>query len=108
MKGDLASNRKEQSSLPSSPSSGIAPKLSSNKPIVLVGKGVCFDTGGINLKSANSMKTMKHDMAGSSTALGVFWALTSEVAETSNPVECWLPIVENNINRDAFRPDDVS
>ena len=45
------------------------------RPIVLVGKGVCFDTGGINLKPANPMKTMKHDMAGSSAALGAFAAL---------------------------------
>lgn len=88
--------------------------LLANKPLVLVGKGVCYDTGGINLKSANSMKTMKHDMAGSSVALGVFFAL----AETNFPhdVECWLPIVENNVHVSTsssgsetagFRPDDV-
>ena len=45
------------------------------RPVVLVGKGVCYDTGGVNVKTANSMKTMKHDMAGSSAALGVFWTL---------------------------------
>ena len=39
-------------------------QVDSTKPIILVGKGVTYDTGGINLKSANSMKTMKHDMAG--------------------------------------------
>ena len=50
----------------------------SKRAIVLVGKGVCYDTGGINLKSANSMKTMKHDMAGSAAALATFIALTQQ------------------------------
>eukprot|EP01035_Chromulina_nebulosa_P021389 gene21389-27712_t len=89
-----------------------------SKPVVLVGKGVCYDTGGINLKSANSMKTMKHDMAGSSVALGTLVSLT--LSNYSSTVECWLPIVENNIqigrciNDDtsdiisgSYRPDDV-
>lgn len=39
---------------------------------------MCYDTGGINLKSANSMKTMKHDMAGSATALAAFMALVED------------------------------
>ena len=89
-------------------------KMNINKPIVLVGKGVCFDTGGINIKGANSMKTMKHDMAGSSAALGVFYVLTNPAymdnlppSAPSYPIECWLPLVENNVNSDAFRPDDV-
>eukprot|EP00596_Hydrurales_sp_CCMP1899_P008392 CAMPEP_0119041010 /NCGR_PEP_ID=MMETSP1177-20130426/11093_1 /TAXON_ID=2985 /ORGANISM="Ochromonas sp, Strain CCMP1899" /LENGTH=633 /DNA_ID=CAMNT_0007006619 /DNA_START=8 /DNA_END=1907 /DNA_ORIENTATION=+ len=75
------------------------------RPIVLVGKGVCYDTGGINLKSAGSMKTMKHDMGGSAAALGTFLALTQ--TEFPYPVECWLAIVENNIDSLAYRPDDV-
>ncbi len=82
----------------------------SNRPIVLVGKGVCYDTGGINIKSANSMKTMKHDMAGSAAALGTFLALIANENESITAgyqVECWLAIVENNISPTAFRPDDV-
>ena len=75
------------------------------RAVVLVGKGVTYDTGGINLKSANSMKTMKHDMAGSSVALGVFNALTQ--MDFPFPVECWLAIVENNNGPSAYRPDDV-
>jgi leucyl aminopeptidase len=75
------------------------------RPIVLVGKGVCYDTGGINVKSASSMKTMKHDMGGSAAALGTFLALTQ--TEFPYPVECWLAIVENNIDSSAYRPDDV-
>lgn len=75
------------------------------RPLVLVGKGVTYDTGGINLKSANSMKTMKHDMAGSSVALGVFMALAK--MKVSYPIECWLAIAENNNSPGAYRPDDV-
>ena len=66
---------------------------------------VTADTGGINLKSANSMKTMKHDMSGSSVALGVFGALAQ--MKFPYPLECWLAIVENNNGPLAYRPDDV-
>lgn len=75
------------------------------KPLILVGKGVCYDTGGINLKTANSMKTMKHDMGGSAAALGTFFSLIR--SNYSRPTECWLAVVENNIDRRAYRPDDV-
>jgi len=75
------------------------------RPVVLVGKGVTYDTGGINVKSANSMKTMKHDMSGSAAALATLMALAS--TKFPQPVECWLAIAENNLGREAFRPDDV-
>ena len=75
------------------------------RPVVLVGKGVCFDTGGLNLKSAGAMRTMKHDMAGSSVALGLLCALKS--VEAPFPVECWLILVENNVNTLSYRPDEV-
>jgi leucyl aminopeptidase len=77
----------------------------SMRPVVLVGKGVCYDTGGVNIKTANSMKTMKHDMGGSSAALGALQALTE--SNFPYPVECWLALVENNIDPHAYRPDDV-
>lgn len=80
-------------------------KIKIKTPIVLCGKGVTYDTGGINLKSANSMKTMKGDMAGSAAALGVMHALSK--LNVRVPVECWLAIVENNSGPEAFRPDDV-
>lgn len=57
------------------------------------------------MKSANSMKTMKHDMAGSSVALGLLWALTQ--LKVNYPIECWLMLAENNINTSSYRPDDV-
>lgn len=76
------------------------------RPVVLVGKGVCYDTGGLNVKTANSMKTMKHDMAGSSAALGALWALVKN-QDCNSPVECWLAVAENNIGSSSYRPDDV-
>lgn len=80
-------------------------KIKIKTPIVLCGKGVTYDTGGINLKSANSMKTMKGDMAGSAAAIGVMYALTK--LNVRIPIECWLAIVENNSGPESFRPDDV-
>lgn len=83
-------------------------RFNAGKPIVLVGKGVCYDTGGINLKSAGSMKGMKADMAGSAAALGAFIALQStDICRSHHPIECWLALSENNVNALAFRPDDV-
>lgn len=75
------------------------------RPVVLVGKGVCYDTGGLNLKSADAMRTMKHDMAGSAAALGLFYALRR--MNSTFAVECWLILVENNVNTESFRPDEV-
>lgn len=80
-------------------------KIKIKTPIVLCGKGVTYDTGGINLKTANSMKTMKQDMAGSAAALGTLYALSK--LDVRVPVECWLAVVENNTGPKSFRPDDV-
>lgn len=73
--------------------------------ITLVGKGICFDTGGLNLKPGNSMNLMKKDMGGSATALTV----ASMVAGAKLPINLrvLLPIAENNIAGNAFRPGDV-
>lgn len=76
-----------------------APKLT------LVGKGVCFDSGGLDLKSAAGMKLMKKDMGGAATAL----ALASLVMESQLPVRLrvLIPAVENAVAGNAFRPGDV-
>jgi len=86
--------------------SGVSGRGDRSRPVVLVGKGVCYDTGGVNLKSADNMKSMKTDMAGSSAALGVFMALTQS-GNFTNPLECWLALAENNVNYNSYRPDDV-
>jgi len=77
-----------------------------DKPdLALVGKGICFDTGGTNLKPHSSMLGMKGDMGGSSTALGSFYALTQ--LKSDKRIDCWLAITENCIDAHAYVPSDV-
>jgi leucyl aminopeptidase len=74
------------------------------KNIILVGKGVTFDTGGINLKYGD-FTDMKSDMTGSAIVLGVIDAI-SKIGCNKNVV-CLLPIVENMISENATRPGDI-
>jgi len=73
--------------------------------VTLVGKGVCFDTGGLDIKSAAGMKLMKKDMGGAAHALG----LARMVMAAKLPVRLRLlvPAVENSIAGNAMRPGDV-
>jgi leucyl aminopeptidase len=83
------------------------PKNSARRqaPIALVGKGLCFDTGGHNLKSAGSMLNMHADMAGSAVALGTLISLSE--ARHPYPVDVWLALAENRIGPDAYTQQDV-
>lgn len=73
--------------------------------VTIVGKGVCFDCGGLNLKSSAGMALMKKDMAGAAQAL----ALARLVMESRLPVRLrvLVPAVENSVGPDAMRPQDV-
>lgn len=73
--------------------------------IALVGKGVCFDTGGLDIKTSAGMKLMKKDMGGAAHAL----ALADLVMATRLPVRLHLvvPAVENALSAASFRPGDV-
>ncbi|HVI58560.1 MAG TPA: leucyl aminopeptidase family protein [Luteimonas sp.] len=73
--------------------------------VVLVGKGVCFDTGGLDIKTADGMRNMKKDMGGAAHAL----ALAGLVMARALPLRLTLlvPAVENAIGPDAFRPGEV-
>ncbi len=73
--------------------------------VTLVGKGVCFDSGGLDVKPSANMLLMKKDMGGAATAL----ALASMIMEAGLRVRLrvLLPIVENSISSQAFRPGDV-
>lgn len=73
--------------------------------LTLVGKGVCFDTGGLNLKPGASMGLMKKDMGGSATVLG----LAHMIMALKVPVQLrvLIPAVENSVDGSAFRPGDV-
>jgi leucyl aminopeptidase len=73
--------------------------------ITLVGKGVCFDSGGLDLKSASGMALMKKDMAGGAHVLG----LASMIMQMRLPVRLrvLIPAVENVISGNAYRPGDI-
>jgi leucyl aminopeptidase len=73
--------------------------------LALVGKGICFDTGGINLKSHKSMYQMHEDMQGSAVAVGALLALSNLKAEFA--IDCWLALAENEIGAKAYRPQDI-
>ncbi len=73
--------------------------------VTLVGKGVCFDTGGLDIKPSSGMLLMKKDMGGAATVLG----LARLIMERKLPVRLrvMIPAVENSIAGSAFRPGDV-
>jgi leucyl aminopeptidase len=73
--------------------------------LVLVGKGVCFDTGGLNIKSSDGMRWMKKDMGGAAHAI----ALAGLIMQAQLPLRLSLliPAVENAVAADAYRPGEV-
>lgn len=77
----------------------------SGPALTLVGKGVCFDTGGLNIKPGGSMGLMKKDMGGAATVLG----LAHMIMALGTPLQLrvLIPAVENAIDGSAFRPQDV-
>ncbi|SNZ20718.1 leucyl aminopeptidase family protein [Cohaesibacter gelatinilyticus] len=76
-----------------------------NPKVTLVGKGVCFDTGGLDLKPSSAMLLMKKDMGGAANVLG----LASMIMSAKLPVRLrvLIPAVENSVAGNAFRPGDV-
>ncbi len=81
------------------------PAGGSNATLALVGKGICFDTGGTNLKPAKYMLGMHGDMQGSAVALGTLLALSRLQAPFA--VDCWLALAMNHIGPRAYKPNDV-
>jgi len=81
------------------------PKEKAKKHVVLVGKGVCFDSGGLSLKDASGMETMKDDMTGAAVVL----ATTLACAELQLPVQVTaiLGLVENMPSGSSYKPGDV-
>lgn len=76
-----------------------------SKPIILVGKGVVFDTGGLSLKPAESMEFMKADMAGAAVVTAVFYA----IAKNNLPLHVigLIPATDNRPSENALAPGDV-
>ena len=75
------------------------------KNITLIGKGVCFDTGGLNLKLGSGMNLMKKDMGGAANCIGLSRMLIKQKIEIN--LRLLLPIVENSLSSKAFRPSDI-
>ena len=73
--------------------------------LTLVGKGVCFDTGGLNLKPGASMGLMKKDMGGAATVLGLARMIMALGVELQ--LRVLIPAVENAVSGNAFRPGDI-
>ena len=73
--------------------------------VALIGKGICFDTGGHNLKSADSMIGMHEDMAGSATVLGLLLSATR--LNLPIQIDAWLALASNDISPRASRQGDV-
>jgi leucyl aminopeptidase len=80
-------------------------KGSKTKPVAFVGKGVCFDTGGISIKPAAGMEDMKGDMAGAACVVGLMHALASRKAKV-NAIGA-IGLVENMPDGNAIRPGDI-
>jgi leucyl aminopeptidase len=90
--------------------SARAPRLieliwGSGPKVTLVGKGVCFDTGGYDLKPASGMATMKKDMGGAAVALAVAGMVMG--ARLKLRLRVLIPAVENSVSGTAYRPSDV-
>ena len=73
--------------------------------VALVGKGICFDTGGHNLKPARYMQGMHEDMNGSAVALGILVAATEQDLPVN--LDVWLAIAQNHISPAAYKQNDV-
>ncbi|MGN6154579.1 MAG: leucyl aminopeptidase family protein, partial [Sphingomicrobium sp.] len=73
--------------------------------IAIVGKGVCFDSGGLDIKSAAGMRIMKKDMGGAAHALALAWLVAS--ARLPVRVHLLIPAVENAVSGNSIRPGDV-
>lgn len=76
-----------------------------HRKVTLVGKGVCFDTGGLDIKPPSSMLLMKKDMGGAANVMGL--ALMIMDAKLKIDLRVLLPVVENSISSNAFRPGDI-
>jgi leucyl aminopeptidase len=79
------------------------PKAKRN--VALVGKGICFDTGGHNLKPSRYMHNMHEDMNGSAVSLGILLAASEQRLPLN--IDCWLAIAQNHISPKAYKQNDI-
>ena len=81
------------------------PRKGSGKTVAFVGKGICFDTGGHNLKPAKYMQGMHEDMNGSAVVLGILAAASKLKLPVA--LEGWVALAENHISPEAYRQNEV-
>ena len=74
-------------------------------PVAFIGKGVCFDTGGISIKPAAGMEAMKGDMSGAAAVISTTWAIGKLKPKIN--VTCLVPTAENMPSGSATRPGDI-
>jgi probable aminopeptidase NPEPL1 len=73
--------------------------------VVLVGKGVVYDTGGLNIKTGGNMYGMKGDMGGGAAVVGAFKSLVA--GKSKHRVTCLVPLAENAVSSASYRPNDI-
>lgn len=78
---------------------------STSKPVAIVGKGITFDSGGLDIKPSSAMRWMKKDMGGSAAALAI--AVWAERTGFTLPLDIYLSLAENAVSNKSFRPGDV-
>ena len=81
------------------------PEGATGSPVVLVGKGITFDSGGISIKPSENMEMMKHDMAGAAAVIGTMQVVAA--LKLPVPVVALLPCTENLPSGKAYKPGDV-
>jgi leucyl aminopeptidase len=81
------------------------PEKSKKKPLAFVGKGVTFDSGGLDIKDAASMRMMKKDMGGAGTTLALAWWVNAQ--QIGRPCDFYLALAENAIDKKSFHPGDI-
>ncbi|HVU62650.1 MAG TPA: leucyl aminopeptidase family protein [Phycisphaerales bacterium] len=82
------------------------PRQPRGKPIVLVGKTMTYDTGGLSLKVNNGMVGMKRDKDGGCAVIGAMHAVATQL-QPNRPIVALLSVAENSVSDAAYRPDDV-
>jgi leucyl aminopeptidase len=80
-------------------------KPSRKKPIAIVGKGITFDSGGLDIKPSTAMRLMKKDMGGAAATLGL--AIWAETTKYPRPLDFYLALAENSVDSNSMRPSDV-
>lgn len=80
-------------------------KAKGSKPVAFVGKGITFDSGGLDIKPSSGMRLMKKDMGGAAAVVGV--AMWAHMVNYSKPLDFYLALAENSVDGKSFRPSDV-